>query len=80
MEDVTFKRYHIFQSDEMPPIQCVFVENSEKFGPYGAKSIGETATVPCVGAITNAVSNALEHDFNQVPLKPDVILKALAEM
>lgn len=72
-----FRRYNIFKSTQMPKIKIGFVDNIEPTGPYGAKSIGECSTVPVVSCIVNAVSNAIDVDFHQVPLKPEVIKKAI---
>ena len=80
VKNSSFRTYHIFQADEMPKIQVGFVEPVEPGGPYGAKSIGECSVVPSVSAITNAVSNAVDGDFHQVPVLPEQILAANKEV
>lgn len=79
VKNTTFKQYHIINSVEMPTVKIDFVEELELTGPFGAKSIGECSVVPTIGAIGNAVSNALECELNHLPLKPEVILSAIAE-
>ena len=40
---------------------------------YGAKSIGESGKVPAVGAVANAVFNALGHRMKDLPITRDKI-------
>lgn len=68
----------LFRADQMPEIQAEFLDSYEPSGPYGAKSIGECATVPSGAAVANAVSNALEHEFTRLPIRPEAVLKAVA--
>ncbi len=73
----TFKKYHLIHAAEMPPIKVCFVDTLENNGPYGAKSIGECATVPVAAAVANAISNALDVDFYSLPITPKRVLGAL---
>jgi len=43
---------------DTPEIDVLFVETEDQYGPFGAKSIGESSIVPSVGAIANAIFNA----------------------
>ena len=43
---------------DVPPIECLLVEDAEPLGPYGAKGIGEPALVPTAPAILNAIHHA----------------------
>lgn len=63
------KKYISTRASQMPKITIDFVEAIEPTGPYGAKSIGECATVPVAPAILTAVSNALQRDFYKYPVK-----------
>ena len=56
-----FKNYHIVNAPDMPDIQVLLVEHEGDDGPFGAKSVGEIATVPTAAAVVNAVNNALGH-------------------
>lgn len=73
----TFRSYHIYTSTEMPPIRIGFVGKPEETGPYGGKSISECSVVPAPAAIANAVSNAVEQDYHDLPLRKEVILASL---
>lgn len=74
--NTNFQKYHIQTAEEMPHIHVGMIEEYEASGPFGAKSIGECAVVPSIGAIANAVSNALDCDFHDLPLRPDRVLEA----
>lgn len=51
----------------------------EPAGPFGAKGLGEAAMNPAVGAIANAIYNAIGVRFYELPITPDKIVKALRE-
>ncbi|HZK28944.1 MAG TPA: molybdopterin cofactor-binding domain-containing protein [Clostridia bacterium] len=75
----SFRQYRIPHACDMPKsIRIGLVEKLEIAGPYGAKGIGECAIVPSICAIANAVSNAVDREFNNLPIKPADVLKALA--
>ncbi len=46
----------------------VYVEDIFKYGPFGAKGVGEMALIPAPAAIANAVSNALGIKVTKLPL------------
>ncbi len=48
-------------------------------GPFGAKGVGEPATIATTPAITNAIYNAIEVRISDLPVTPVKILKALKE-
>jgi CO/xanthine dehydrogenase Mo-binding subunit len=65
--------YRLIKASEMPShIDIGFVESTDEPGPYGAKSIGECATVPVAPAILNAVADALGRNFRSIPLAPQL--------
>ena len=71
----SFKKYKILRAAEMPETKVFFIEEEEKPGPFGGKSIGECSTVASAPAVVNAVSNALGGiDFTDFHLRPDVVL------
>lgn len=53
---------------DIPAIEPVLVENSDKFGPFGAKSIGEPTLELASAAINNAMKFAIGKYFYQIPL------------
>ncbi|MFA9463417.1 MAG: xanthine dehydrogenase family protein molybdopterin-binding subunit [Velocimicrobium sp.] len=64
---------HLFTATMMPKIQVEFLDSYEKSGPYGAKSVGECATVPSAAAIANAIANALDFEFKKLPIRKEEI-------
>ncbi|CAG0945079.1 hypothetical protein ANRL1_02119, partial [Anaerolineae bacterium] len=44
--------------DQTPEVIAFFVEDETKDGPYGAKGVGELASIPTAPAIINAIFNA----------------------
>jgi xanthine dehydrogenase molybdenum-binding subunit len=63
---------------DAPEIEVMFIESDDGYGPYGAKSIGESSKVPAVAAVANAVFNAIGWRMKDLPITRDKILGALA--
>jgi xanthine dehydrogenase molybdenum-binding subunit len=70
-------RYTVFNAPEMPPIRIALIEEAEAAGPFGAKSIGEIATVPVAPAVINAINDALGTQITTMPALPERIIAAL---
>ncbi|MBU0927555.1 MAG: xanthine dehydrogenase family protein molybdopterin-binding subunit [Spirochaetes bacterium] len=71
--------YTIPTMADMPDIDPVLLEVWKGTGEYGACGIGE-GTVSCTpGAILNAIYNAIGVRVNDIPIKPEKILKALGK-
>ncbi|HEY7433146.1 MAG TPA: selenium-dependent xanthine dehydrogenase [Streptosporangiaceae bacterium] len=51
----TLKSLNIIPPTGMPPVECVFVEEPQPEGPYGAKGVGEIGLVPTAGAVAGAL-------------------------
>ena len=73
-----FKNYHMVNAPDMPDVQVLLVEHEGDDGPFGAKSVGEIATVPTAPAVVNAVNNALGTELCDLPLIPERVVAALA--
>lgn len=72
-----FSRYHVVNAPDMPLIEVILIEDGDEHGPYGAKSIGEVATVPVTPAIINAVYHALGVEITKLPAIPERIIEAI---
>ncbi len=80
VENNSFNKYKMLRSVEMPDVKVFFIEEGEKSGPFGGKSIGECSTVASAPAVINAVSNALGGiDIHDFPVRPEDILKISAK-
>ena len=75
----SFARYTLANAPEMPRLRVLLVEEGEPTGPFGAKAVGEIATVPVAPAVVNAVNHALGTSLTDLPLLPEKILAALPE-
>lgn len=69
----------LFRSTDMPRIHVEFLQSREPTGPFGAKSVGECATVPVAGAVANAVADAVGRQFHKLPIRKEDVLCALEE-
>lgn len=77
MKGDSFARYHLINSLEMPKVRTLLIEAPEPTGPFGAKAVGEIATIPVAAAVVNAVNDALGTELTDMPLTPERILAAL---
>ncbi len=72
-----FSTYILPMVGEIPQIEVVLVEVAGFQGPLGAKGLGETAMLPSVPAILNAVSRAIDVRVRELPATPERILQAI---
>ena len=70
--------YIIATTADMPAIHSTIVDSYEPEGPYGAKEVGEGATLPILGAIANAVADAIGTRIFDLPITPQKVLEAIA--
>jgi xanthine dehydrogenase molybdenum-binding subunit len=50
----TLKSQGIIPASGMPPVECIFIEEPQPEGPYGAKGVGEIGLVPTAAAAAAA--------------------------
>ena len=77
MLNADLHNYLIATSADMPVINSTIVDSYEPEGPYGAKEIGEGATLPVLGAIANAITDAIGVRIFELPITPEKVLKAI---
>ncbi len=53
------------------------MEVPSRFGPYGAKGVGEPITLPVAPAIANAIYDAIGVRMMDLPITPERIVEAL---
>jgi CO/xanthine dehydrogenase Mo-binding subunit len=63
---------------DAPIIDVLFIESDDGYGPFGAKSMGESSKVPAPAAVANAVFNAIGHRMKDLPITRDKIVAAAA--
>lgn len=62
---------------DMPEIETYLVESEDPEGPFGAKEVGQGPLLPIIPALANAVYDAIGIRFDEIPITPPKVLKAL---
>ena len=62
---------------DMPPVECILIEDASSVGPFGAKGIGEQALIPTAPAIFNAIHHATGARIRRAPATPDRVRQAI---
>ncbi len=70
-------RYKMPSIKHAPEIVSFIVEDATADGPYGAKGVGEIASIPTTPAITNAIYNACGVRVMHLPVDQDKLLLAI---
>jgi xanthine dehydrogenase molybdenum-binding subunit len=74
----TFMDYAILRADDMPELVVRLLESIDAEGPFGAKGLGESGTIPISAAVANAVKDAIGIRFTELPITPERVRAALA--
>ena len=77
MLNADLHNYIIATSADMPEISSTIVDSYEPAGPFGAKEIGEGATLPILGALANAIADAIGVRIFDLPITPEKVLMAI---
>lgn len=72
-----FTDYIIPTTVDTPRIVSRLVDNPYEYGPFGAKCAGELPLVGAAPAFVSAVRNATGLSLQEIPLKPEVLLRRL---
>jgi xanthine dehydrogenase molybdenum-binding subunit len=75
----TLYKCHLPTIDQTPDVITFFVEEETKDGPYGAKGVGELASIPTAPAIINAIYNATGVRCYKLPADKKWLKAQLAE-
>jgi aldehyde oxidoreductase len=62
---------------DVPPVECILIEDASSVGPFGAKGIGEQALIPTAPAIFNAIHHATGARIRRAPATPDRVRQAI---
>ncbi len=79
LRNANFRDYKILTARDAVPVETVIVETDDPAGPFGAKGIGEPGLVPTAPAIANAIYDAVGVRINTLPMKPEVVLRAVLD-
>jgi aldehyde oxidoreductase len=72
-----FSDYYLPTIRSMPQIEVILVEVPSRWGPLGAKGLGEAASLPTTPAVLNAVYHATGARVRQIPATPERVLAAI---
>jgi xanthine dehydrogenase YagR molybdenum-binding subunit len=59
-------------------IEVTFIEVDDGYGPFGAKTVGESGIILGPAAVANAIANAIGRRMKDLPITRDKILGAMA--
>ena len=77
MANSSFLDYRMPTSLDLPMIDTVIVEVANPGHPFGVRGVGEVCIVPPMGAMANAIHNALGVRMEVLPMSPGNVLEAL---
>jgi xanthine dehydrogenase molybdenum-binding subunit len=75
----TFADYHLPTSLDAPPLEIEMVETDDPEGPFGAKGIGECASIALAPAIANAIYDAVGVRVYSLPMTPEKVYQAIVK-
>jgi CO/xanthine dehydrogenase Mo-binding subunit/aerobic-type carbon monoxide dehydrogenase small subunit (CoxS/CutS family) len=76
----TFRHYRIPAFADVPRSEVYFADTHDRYGPLGAKPIGEAPIIPVSAALGNALADATGIRFHSLPFSPDRVFSRLAEL
>jgi CO/xanthine dehydrogenase Mo-binding subunit len=79
IQNMNLRNYLIPTSLDIPDIKPIILEVENKYGPYGAKGIGEMPNIPATPAILNAIANACGGRVRSLPADPETVYWAIQE-
>jgi CO/xanthine dehydrogenase Mo-binding subunit len=77
MLNSSFLDYRMPVANDIPMIETVLVEVPNPGHPYGVRGVGEVPIVPPLGAIANAIYDAVGVRIHRLPASPGLILAEL---
>jgi CO/xanthine dehydrogenase Mo-binding subunit len=71
-----YRARHLTHLD-VPTIDVHFLEVDDGYGPFGAKTVGESGIILAPAAVANAIFNATGKRMTSLPITRDKILGAM---
>lgn len=72
--------YSLPSMPDIPPVRVTMLTDDAGPGPFGAKSVGELTNPAFPAAVANAVADACGVRLTSLPITPDKIFSALAQV
>lgn len=76
IQNPSFTDYLIPTFADMPPVEITLIEEPEDAGPFGAKGVGETASLASTPAVAAAIRAATGLELPRVPIRSEDIVFA----
>jgi len=77
VDNPSFLDYRMPVASDLPMIDTVIIEVPSAKHPHGVRGVGEVPIVPPLGAIANAIHDALGIRFDELPMSPPKVRKAI---
>jgi CO/xanthine dehydrogenase Mo-binding subunit len=77
MDNPGFLDYRMPVASDLPMIDTVIIEVPNEKHPQGVRGVGEVPIVPPLAAVANAIHMALGVRFDELPMSPPKVRKAL---
>ena len=77
MDNSSFLDYRMPTSLDLPMIETVLVEVANSGHPFGLRGVGEVCIVPPMGAVANAIHDAIGVRMEVLPMSPGNVLETL---
>ncbi len=77
MDNPGFLDYRMPVASDLPMIDTVIIEVPNEKHPQGVRGVGEVPIVPPLAAVANAIHMALGLRFDELPMSPPKVRKAL---
>jgi xanthine dehydrogenase D subunit len=72
--NASFTDYLLPTFMDAPDVEAVLIEESDHWGPFGAKGVGEPPTISSTAAVVAAIRNAIGKDLTRTPVRPEDIV------
>jgi CO/xanthine dehydrogenase Mo-binding subunit len=78
-ENLSLQNYLMPTSLDVPRMQSIILEFENKYGPFGAKGIGEMPNIAATPAVLNAIAHACGGRVRTLPAVPERVFQALMD-
>ena len=72
-----YNNYKLTSALDLPDLDVIVFENPCEYGPFGAKSVGQSGMIGISGAISSAIYDATGVWLERMPFAPEGLLKGL---
>lgn len=78
-QDTSLRTYKVMHINSAPNYLVDFVQTPQLDAPYGVRAFSEHGVLGMPAAIANAISLAVGHEIDELPIYPEVIYKNLKD-